>query len=151
MPGRGSGPLFPRRNRLGPSLSPTYTWPRPGVRPVVLCKNPHHQHVNALTTLVAPGPHTHALLTWWTALHAWKGKHLLNFLHRAAPGCAARARSVVLDNGAICRSRMVRQELAARGIRLWYLPAYSPKLNNIKRTFRTPGMGPRSNPRPPRR
>ena len=107
--------------------------------------------MNALTTLAAPGTHTHALLTWWTAPHAWKGKHLLNFLHQAEPGCAGRARSVVLDNGTTYRSRMVQQELAARSIWLWYLPAYSPKLNNIEHTFRTPGMGPCSSPRLPRR
>lgn len=47
---------------------------------------------------------------------------------------------VVLDNAGIHRSRTVRQiqpELAKQGIWLWYLPAYSPELNDIERTFRT--------------
>ena len=47
---------------------------------------------------------------------------------------------MVLDNAGIHHARAVRQarrELAARGLWLWYLPAYSPELNDIERTFRT--------------
>ena len=47
---------------------------------------------------------------------------------------------MVLDNASCHRSRTVRQArraLAEQGIWLWYLPAYSPELNDIERTFRT--------------
>ena len=53
---------------------------------------------------------------------------------------AGRPRIVVLDNAGIHHARTVRQarrELAERGLWLWYLPAYSPELNDIERTFRT--------------
>ena len=79
-------------------------------------------------------------LTWQTALHAWKAEHLLAFLRQALPGHTGRPRMVVLDNASIHRSLTVRQarrELAERGLWLWYLPAYSPELNDIERTFRT--------------
>ena len=35
------------------------------------------------------------------------------------------------------RCAKARRELAERGLWLWYLPAYSPELNDIERTFRT--------------
>ena len=65
---------------------------------------------------------------------------MLAFLRRALPGRPGRPRIVVLDNAGIHHVRKVRQArraLAERGIWLWYLPAYSPELNDIERTFRT--------------
>ena len=62
---------------------------------------------------------------------------------QALPGSAGCPRIVVLDNASIHCSRTVRQarrarrELVQRGLWLWYLPAYSPELNDIERTFRT--------------
>lgn len=47
---------------------------------------------------------------------------------------------MVLDNASCHYSRTVRQarrELAKQGIWLLYLPACSPELNDIERTFRT--------------
>ena len=141
---------------FSPSLPPTYTWTRPGVRPVVPYENPQHRRVNTLAALAVPGPHRHAPLTWQTAPRAWKAEHLLNFLRQTLPGGTGRPRMVVLDNASIHRSLTVRQtrrERAERGIWLWYLPAYSPELNDIERTFRTPGTGPCPNApsRPSRR
>jgi hypothetical protein len=110
------------------------------VRPVVPYENPQGRRVNALAALAAPGTHKHAPLTWHTAPHYWKDEHVLDFLRRALPGRAGYPRMVVLDNASIHRSRKVRQArraLAERGIWLWYLPAYSPELNDIERTFRT--------------
>ena len=96
--------------------------------------------MNVLAALAAPGTHKHAPLTWRTASHLWKGEHVLDFLPNALPGRTGRPRMVVLDNAGIHRSRTVRQarrELAARGLWLWYLPAYRPELNASERTFRT--------------
>ena len=110
------------------------------MRPVVPYENPQGRRVNALAALAAPGTHQHAPLTWHTAPHYWKGEHVLAFLRQALPGRTGRPRIVVLDNAGIHRSRKVRQArraLAERGIWLWYLPAYSPELNDIERTFRT--------------
>ena len=95
--------------------------------------------MNVLAVLAAHGPHKHAPLTWRTASHPWKGEHVLAFLRHALPGRAGIPRIVVLDHAGN-RSRTVRQArraLAEQGIWLWYLPAYSPELNDIERTFRT--------------
>ena len=65
---------------------------------------------------------------------------MLAFLRQALPGRTGRPRIVVLDNAGIHHSRKDRQArraLAERGIWLWYLPAYSPELNDIERTFHT--------------
>ena len=110
------------------------------MRPFVPYENPQGRRVNALAALAAPGTHRHAPLTWHTAPHPWKGEHVLAFLCQALPGRAGRPRIVVLDNASYHRARTVREarrELAARGIWLWYLPTYSPELNDIERTFRT--------------
>ena len=110
------------------------------MRPVVPYENPQGRRVNALAALAAPGTHRHAPLTWRTAPHPWKGEHVLAFLRQALTGRAGHPRIVVLDNAGIHRSRTVRaarRELAERGIWLWYLPPYSPELNDIERTFRT--------------
>ena len=96
--------------------------------------------MNVLAALAAPGTHQHAPLTWRTASHPWKGEHVLAFLRHALPGRTGIPRIVVLDNAGIHRARTVRQArraLAKQGIWLWYLPAYSPELNDIERTFRT--------------
>ena len=87
--------------------------------------------------------------------HYWKGEHVLEFVRQALPGRTGRPRIVVLDNAGIHRSWKVCQTrcaLAERGLWLWYLPAYRPELNDIERTFRTPGTRPCPNapPRPPR-
>ena len=110
------------------------------MRPVVPYENPQGRRVNVLAALAAPGTHQHAPLTWRTASRPWKGEQVLDFLRHDLPGRAGRPRIVVLDNAGIHHARTVRQarrELAARGLWLWYLPAYSPELNDIERTFRT--------------
>ena len=103
-------------------------------------ENPQGRRVNVLAALAAPGTHQHAPLTWHTAPHYWKGELVLAFLRQALPGRTGRPRIVVLDNAGIHHARKVRQArraLAERGIWLWCLPAYSPELNDIERTFRT--------------
>ena len=110
------------------------------MRPVVPHENPEGRRVNVLAALAAHGTHKHAPLTWRTASRPWKGEHVLAFLRDALPGRTGIPRIVVFDNAGIHRSRTVRQArraLAEQGIWLWYLPAYSPELNDIERTFRT--------------
>ena len=66
---------------FSPSMPPTYTWSRPGVRPVVPYENPQGRGMNVLASLAAPGTHQHTPLIWRTALRPWKG-------NRSSTSCA---------------------------------------------------------------
>ena len=59
------------------------------------------------------------------------------FLLRRLPS-GRRPCMVVLDNVGIHVARLVQQEareLSGRGLRLFYLPAYSPQLNDVEAVF----------------
>ena len=58
-----------------------------------------------------------------------EGEQVLDFLHHDLPGRAGIHHAWTV--------RQARRELAERGLWLWYLPAYSPELNDIECTFRT--------------
>ena len=137
VPGRGAGPSLPRRNRLQPlPAAHLHLGPGGGApgRPPREPRGPARERPGRPRHPPARTP------TWRTASRPWKGEQVLAFLRDALPGRAGVPRLVVLDNAGIHRSRTVRQarrELAEQGIWLWYLPAYSPELNDIERTFRT--------------
>ncbi len=80
-------------------------------------ESPQGRRVNALTVLAAPGTHTHAPLTGWTASHPWKGRTASISCARSCPAA--------------------RRGPGGTGIWLWYLPACNPELNGIEQTFRT--------------
>ena len=96
--------------------------------------------MNVLAALAAPGTTPKQPLTWWAAPRPWESEDLLGFLQHTLPGDGQRPRVVVLDNASIHRSttiREAREDLAEQHlIHLWYLPPYSPELNDIERTFR---------------
>jgi putative transposase len=78
-----------------------------------------------------------ARLEVFTAERTWDSYDLLGFL-KALPWSKV-PRAVVLDNGSLHVSKLVRRarrELARRGIYLYYLPPYSPELNEIEPVFR---------------
>ena len=73
----------------------------------------------------------------FTAERTWDSYDLLGFL-KALPWSKV-PRVVVLDNASIHTSRVVRQarhRLAASGIYLYFLPPYSPELNQVEPVFR---------------
>jgi len=73
----------------------------------------------------------------FTAERTWNGYDLLGFLG-ALPWSKA-PRVVVLDNAGLHTGRVVREarrRLARRGIYLYFLPPYSPELNEIETVFR---------------
>ncbi len=77
------------------------------------------------------------MLEIFTAERAWDSYDLLAFL-RSLPFAKA-PRVVVLDNASFHTSRIVRRArpgLARSGLYLYFLPAYSPKLNRIESVFR---------------
>jgi putative transposase len=113
----------------------TYTWVRRGERKRVPYENPEGRRVNALAALIKEG--TAPALHWVAKPGSLRAEHLARFLSELPS--AAVPTVVVLDNGSIHRSRELRAalpSLRARGVYLYYLPPYSPELNDIEPAFR---------------
>lgn len=74
---------------------------------------------------------------WWGSVdHTFTSQHLVVFIRALAT--LGTPLVVVLDNASIHVSRQVQDERPAReaaGIRLFYLPPYSPRLNPIEPYF----------------
>ena len=113
----------------------SYTWVRRGERKRVPYENPEGRRVNALAALVKAGA---APALYWVAKPGrLRSEHLVAFL--AELPSAPVPTVVVLDNGAIHRSKETRAALPAlwaRGVFLYFLPPYSPELNAIEPAFR---------------
>jgi len=113
----------------------SYTWVRKGERKRVPYENPEGRRVNALAALVKGGG-TPALY-WVAKPGGLRAHHLVAFLQEL-PAVAVPT-VVVLDNGSIHRSKETRAaipDLRTRGVYPYFLPAYSPDLNDIEAAFR---------------
>jgi hypothetical protein len=113
----------------------TYTWVRRHQRKRVPYENPEGRRVNALAALLwgdaAPA------LYWVAKPGSLRAEHLVHFLSELPPVPIPTV--VVLDNGSIHRSTETRAALPGlwkRGVYLYFLPAYSPELNDIEAAFR---------------
>jgi len=120
-------------------FSPTqpvgYSWTPTGQRRRVPYEAPERRRVNALAAYNPLGP--------WRGLHylvvprTIRATDTLSFLKTLVrPG--APPAWVVLDNGSVHHSlpiRRARPTLARQGVHLFYLPAYSPELNDIEAIF----------------
>jgi transposase len=116
---------------FAPTLPVGYSWVLPKQRKFVRYEAPQRRRVNAMAAY-RPFGRTPRLEVF-TAERTWDSYDLLGFL-KALPW-SSRPRVVVLDNASFHTSevmRRARQELSASGIYLYYLPAYSPKLNLIE-------------------
>ena len=121
---------------FAPSLPVSYSWCLPGQRKRVPYEYPQGRRVNALATYepFADAPRLDALAVERTLT----SDDLLAYLRDRLPAADV-PRVVVLDNAGIHTSKAVkaaRPGLAARGIYLYYLPAYSPELNRIEPVFK---------------
>ena len=120
---------------FSPTLPPGSSWTLPGQRKLIEYEAPQGRRVNALA---AYRPYDRApRLVAFTAERTWDSYDLLGFLG-ALPWSQA-PRVVVLDNAGLHTSRVVRAAragLAGRGIYLYFLPPYSPELNEIEPVFR---------------
>jgi putative transposase len=108
---------------------------RRGERKRIPYENPQGRRVNALVALDTDGPAPG--LYWATKPKALCAEEVVRFLH-ALPAVGV-PRVVVLDNASIHRSAVVTQArpgLWEKRIYLYYLPPYSPDLNDIERVFR---------------
>lgn len=120
---------------FAPSQPVNYTWVRHRQRKRVPYENPEGRRVNALVALVW-GSHAPALY-WVAKPGSLRAEHLVRFLHALPP--VAIPTVVVLDNGSIHRCKETRAALStlwAQGVYLYFLPPYSPELNDIESVFR---------------
>ena len=120
---------------FSPSLPISYSWCLPGQRKRVPYEYPQGRRVNALATYEPYGPEPGLEATAFE--RTLKSEDLLEYL--GALPSAAVPRVVVLDNASLHISKAVkarRPELARSGTYLYYLPAYSPELNEIEPVFK---------------
>ncbi len=112
-----------------------YSWCLPGQRKRVAYEYPQGRRVNVLAAYepYADEP--------WRGVQAFErtltSDDLVAYLESLP--AAAVPRVVVLDNASIHTSKAFkarRKELSRRGIYLYYLPPYSPKLNEIESVFK---------------
>jgi transposase len=120
---------------FSPSLPISYSWCLPGQRKRVPYEYPQGRRVNALATYEPYG--MEAALEAVAFERTLTSDDLLAYLG-ALPRSAV-PRVVVLDNAGLHISKAAkarRRELARSGIYLYYLPAYSPELNEIEPVFK---------------
>ena len=120
---------------FSPTLPTAYTWTLPGQRKRVRYENP--QGPGSTPWLPTDSYDVSPRLEVFTAERTWDSYDLLGFL-----GALPRAgvpRVVVLDNASLHTSHVIRRArpgLATAGIYLYFLPPYSPELNEIEPVFR---------------
>jgi transposase len=106
-----------------------------GQRKLVPYENPQRRRLNTLAALDKGGPAPG--LYWVNKPKAFVAEEFVRFL-LALPQVPV-PRVVVIDNGPIHRNSVVKAampQLWARRIYLYYIPPYSPELNDIEPVFR---------------
>ena len=127
--------LYLDESGFSPSLPCGYSWSLPGQRKRVKYEYPQGRRVNALAVYqpYGPAPTLHAQ----TFERTLTSDDLLAYL-KALPSAAV-PRVVVLDNASMHTSKAFKAQrpaLAKLGIYLYYLPPYSPELNEIETVFK---------------
>ena len=120
---------------FSPSQPMTYSWARRRERKRVPYENPQRRRLNVLAATVEAAGVTE--LHWLPVRRSFDAADLIGCLEQLAD--ADRPTVVVLDNASFHRAREVREALPRlRRLRvyLYYLPPYSPELNDIERLFR---------------
>ncbi len=120
---------------FSPTLPLGSSWSLPNQRKLVRYEAPQGRRVNAMAAYRPLGPSPR--LEVFTAERTWDSYDLLGFL-RALPWTKA-PRVVVLDNASIHTSQLIRQarhRVTTLGIYLYFLPPYSPELNQAEPVFR---------------
>jgi putative transposase len=109
---------------------------RRGQRKRMPYENPQGRRLNVMA--VVAQCRDDAELHWMTTRRHLGAVDLLHFLRELPPAPVPTV--IVLDNAGFHRSKDVqaaRADLWQRRIYLYYLPPYSPELNDIERLFRT--------------
>ena len=110
---------------FSPSQPVNASWTLPGQRKWIPYENPRGRRLNTMAALLPYGPE--ASLWSGSVDHTFTSQHLVVFIRALAT--LGTPLVVVLDNASIHVSRQVQDErpaLEAAGIRLFYLPPYSP-------------------------
>jgi len=113
----------------------TYSWVRAGARKRVRDENPQRRRLNVLAATVQWDDQTD--LRWLAVRRSFDAVDLLGCLEQLADPHLSPV--VVLDNAGFHHAKLVRAalpELWHRRVYLYYLPSYSPELNDIERVFR---------------
>lgn len=131
------------------TLPNNYTWAREGVRPIVPYEASCGQRVNIIGALAPLGPQP--ALVYASRTTKLDSPLFLDFVCRNVAGLPsaldtlpadyrrARPCTIVLDNYSVHHSQVVKAalpHLEATGVTLFYLPPYSPELNDIEPLWR---------------
>ena len=121
---------------FSPSLPTGYSWCLPGQRKRVRYEYPQGRRVNVLASYAPYGEQP------WLDAQAFErtltSEDLLAYLRGRLPAADV-PRVVVLDNASMHVSKAFKAQraaLAREGIYLYYLPPYSPELNEIEAVFK---------------
>ncbi len=113
----------------------SYSWTRPGERKRIPYENPQGRRVNVLAAYSPYG--TQPALTWGLERGSLVSEQFVDFVQQL-PRLPGKALVLVMDNGSMHKSWVVKEalpRLRQQRIYLYFLPPYSPKLNDIEAIF----------------
>lgn len=119
---------------FSPSQPVSYSWMLPGQPKLVPYEHPQGRRVNAIGVLMPFGEQP--ALWWDTVGRTLKAEDVVTIIEAIPRGPGELL--VVLDNASIHQSHILqeaRRRWQETGIRLYYLPPYSPELNRIESFF----------------
>ena len=120
---------------FSPSQPVNYSWTSWGERKYVPYENPNRRRVNVMAAMMNDG--RTGSLVWSRQPRPFRSEEFVKFLTRTFASMDG-LKVVVVDNYSIHRSKVVkdaRRRLRRQGIVLYYLPPYSPELNDIEGVF----------------
>ena len=120
---------------FAPSQPVSYSWTRRGERRRIPYENPQGRRVNVLAAYSPFG--SQSALSWGLHRGSLVSAQLVDWIQRI-PRLPGKPLVIVLDNGSLHVSRVVqtaRVALRAQRIYFYYLPPYSPELNDIEAIF----------------
>jgi transposase len=113
----------------------SYSWTRRGERRRIPYENPEGRRVNVLAAYSPYG--SQPALSWGPERGSIVGKQFVDWIQRI-PRLPGKPLVIVLDNGSLHRNGVVKAALPAlraQRLYLYFLPPYSPELNEIEAIF----------------
>ena len=120
---------------FSPSQPVNYSWAVWGERKYVPYENPNRRRMNVMAAMMSDG--RSGTLVWSKQPRPFRSEEFVKFLTRTFSEVNG-LKVVVVDNYSIHRSKVVKEacgSLRRAGIVLYYLPPYSPELNDIEGVF----------------